>query len=201
VALQLFFLLRIALMAWSTRSPPPSSAARPGAAGDKQQVAWSQPGSDYDRISAHLKRAVIASEDAGFADHAGVDWDAIEKAWERNQRAEAAAERRTRQRRRASHRAAARRRPAEGQAGRRLDHHAAAGQEPAAVGRAHGAAQGAGVRADLDAGSLLSKRRILEIYLNNVEWGEGLFGAQAAARHYFRVDAARWPRCRRRGWR
>jgi monofunctional glycosyltransferase len=36
----------------------------------------------------------------------------------------------------------------------------------------------------------LSKRRILEIYLNNVEWGEGLFGAQAAARHYFRVDAA-----------
>ena len=37
----------------------------------------------------------------------------------------------------------------------------------------------------------LSKRRILEIYLNNVEWGEGVFGAQAAARHYFRVDAAR----------
>ena len=39
--------------------------------------------------------------------------------------------------------------------------------------------------------TLLSKRRILEIYLNNVEWGEGVFGAQAAARHYFRVDAAR----------
>ena len=38
--------------------------------------------------------------------------------------------------------------------------------------------------------SLLSKRRILEIYLNHVEWGEGVFGAQAAARHYFRVDAA-----------
>ena len=38
--------------------------------------------------------------------------------------------------------------------------------------------------------ALLSKRRILEIYLNNVEWGEGVFGAQAAARHYFRVDAA-----------
>jgi len=39
--------------------------------------------------------------------------------------------------------------------------------------------------------ALLSKQRILEIYLNNVEWGEGVFGAQAAARHYFRVDAAR----------
>jgi monofunctional biosynthetic peptidoglycan transglycosylase len=40
----------------------------------------------------------------------------------------------------------------------------------------------------------LSKQRILEIYLNNVEWGEGVFGAQAAARHYFRVDAARLSR-------
>ena len=39
--------------------------------------------------------------------------------------------------------------------------------------------------------SLLDKRRILEIYLNSVEWGEGVFGAQAAARHYFRTDAAR----------
>ena len=39
--------------------------------------------------------------------------------------------------------------------------------------------------------ALLGKQRILEIYLNNVEWGEGVFGAQAAARHYFRVDAAR----------
>ena len=38
--------------------------------------------------------------------------------------------------------------------------------------------------------ALLSKRRILDIYLNHVEWGEGLFGAQAAARHYFAVDAA-----------
>ena len=39
--------------------------------------------------------------------------------------------------------------------------------------------------------ALLGKERILTIYLNNVEWGEGIFGAQAAARHYFRVDAAR----------
>ena len=39
--------------------------------------------------------------------------------------------------------------------------------------------------------ALLSKQRILEIYLNNVEWGEGVFGAQAAAEHYFHVDAAR----------
>jgi monofunctional biosynthetic peptidoglycan transglycosylase len=39
--------------------------------------------------------------------------------------------------------------------------------------------------------AMLDKRRILEIYLNSVEWGEGLFGAQAAARHYFRMDVSR----------
>jgi monofunctional biosynthetic peptidoglycan transglycosylase len=38
--------------------------------------------------------------------------------------------------------------------------------------------------------AVLSKRRILEIYLNHVEWGEGRFGAQAAARHYFKADAS-----------
>ena len=38
---------------------------------------------------------------------------------------------------------------------------------------------------------LLDKRRILEIYLNNVEWGEGVFGAEAAAQHYFRKPASR----------
>jgi monofunctional biosynthetic peptidoglycan transglycosylase len=38
---------------------------------------------------------------------------------------------------------------------------------------------------------LLSKQRILEIYLNNVEWGEGIFGAEAAAQHYFRKPASR----------
>jgi len=38
--------------------------------------------------------------------------------------------------------------------------------------------------------ALLSKRRIFEIYLNVVEWGDGIFGAEAAARHYFGVSAA-----------
>ena len=49
--------------------------------------------------------------------------------------------------------------------------------------------------------ALLDKRRILEIYLNSVEWGEGLFGAQAAARHYFHVDAARLGAFEAAGWR
>ncbi|HUW80821.1 MAG TPA: monofunctional biosynthetic peptidoglycan transglycosylase, partial [Acidocella sp.] len=38
---------------------------------------------------------------------------------------------------------------------------------------------------------ILGKRRILEIYLNSVEWGEGIYGAEAASQHYFHVPAAR----------
>jgi monofunctional glycosyltransferase len=38
---------------------------------------------------------------------------------------------------------------------------------------------------------MLSKQRILEIYLNSVEWGEGIFGAEAASQHYFRKPASR----------
>ena len=49
---------------------------------------------------------------------------------------------------------------------------------------------------------LLGKQRILEIYLNSVEWGEGVFGAEAAARRYFRVGAGSLSaRRRRRSWR
>ena len=59
---------------------------------ERQQILWSQQWVPYAQISPHLKRAVIASEDAGFAEHSGVEWDAIEQAWEKNQRAEARAE-------------------------------------------------------------------------------------------------------------
>ena len=59
----------------------------------RSAMSWRQQWAPYARISRNLKRAVIASEDAGFAEHGGVDWDALEKAWERNQRAEASAER------------------------------------------------------------------------------------------------------------
>ena len=111
---------------------------------ERQQILWSQQWVPYEQISPHLKRAVIASEDAGFAEHSGVEWDAIEQAWEKNQRAEARAEKAQ---------ARAPNRPVVGQGGGRLHHHPAAGEEPVPVGRAHGAAQGAGVRADADAGS------------------------------------------------
>ena len=183
VALQLVFVLRIALMAWV--DPQSTSFQRSEAwrlLVEQQRILWRQDWVDADRISDHLKRAVIASEDAGFADHSGVEWDAIEKAWERNQRAEERAAR----------------------LGQRQPERA---PQPKVVGGSTITQQLAknlllsGERTVLRKGQellltlmlefLLDKPRILEIYLNNVEWGEGIFGAQAAARHYFRVDAAR----------
>ena len=146
----------------------------------------------YGQISDNLKRAVIASEDGSFTNHDGVDWEALEKAWERNAKAEEQAARR---------------------AGRAQL--APPGREaPKIVGGSTITQQLAknlllsGERTLLRKGQefvltfalekMLSKERILEIYLNNVEWGEGVFGAEAAARHYYRKRAAQLSRLRGR---
>ena len=114
---------------WSTRSPPPSSARKPWRiATEKHRLPWRQRWLPYERISDHLKRAVIAAEDDGFANHEGVDWDALEKAWERNAKAGTGGAPRSS----ALARAAAQDRG-------RLHHHAAAREEPAALRRAHAA--------------------------------------------------------------
>ena len=91
-ALQLFFVARIALMA---RIDPESTTFQRSEfwrlaidADDRQPLAWRQQWRPYAQISDHLKRAVIAAEDAGFARHHGVEWDAIRKAWQRNTSAE-----------------------------------------------------------------------------------------------------------------
>jgi monofunctional biosynthetic peptidoglycan transglycosylase len=192
LALQLYFAARVALLIWvdphSTtvqRSEIWRLMRQPGA------LPWRQQWVSYPRISHHLKRAVVASEDAGFAEHAGVDWDALEKAWERNQRAEASAER------------------ANARAERRAERNGAAAAHrttPRLVGGSTITQQLAknlflgGERSLARKGqeivvtgfleALLGKERILEIYLNEVEWGEGIFGAEAAARNYFHVGAA-----------
>ena len=190
VALQLYFLARVALM--TVVDPQSTTFQRSEVARlvvEKHQVLWSQQWVAYAQISTHLKRAVIASEDAGFSEHSGVEWDALEKAWERNQRAETRAERINQKVQKPT--------PA-GKPAPRV--------EPKLVGASTITQQ---LAKNLFLGSerslprkaqefvitfmleaLLSKQRILEIYLNNVEWGEGVFGAEAAARHYFRVSAA-----------
>ncbi len=126
-----------------------------------QQHVWV----DYPRIATSLKRAVVASEDGRFVSHEGVDWAAMEKAYRDNLR------------------------------------------------RGHTARGGSTISQQLAKNLFLSarrsylrklqelaitymieatwdKRRILEVYLNVVEWGDGVFGAEAGARHYFGVPAA-----------
>jgi monofunctional glycosyltransferase len=181
LALQLVFLGRVALM---TVVDPQSTSFQRSEAWrllvDRQQILWNQQWVDSPRLSANLKRAVIASEDGGFLDHGGVDWAAIEKAWERNERAEARAERTQ----------ARQGRPVVPKivGGSTITQQLAKNLFLSGERTVPRKAQELVITLMLEA--LLSKERILEIYLNNVEWGEGVFGAQAAARHYFRIDAA-----------
>ena len=181
LALQLFFVLRIATMALLA---PQSSAFQRSEAwrlvSEKDQLQWRQQWVSYEKLSENLKRAVIASEDDSFVGHDGIDWEALEKAWQKNNRAEARAAKRA--------------------------------TNPAKAGRAKVVGGStitqqlaknlflSGERTLLRKGqefvitllleAILSKQRILEIYLNSVEWGEGVFGAEAAAQHYFRKPAS-----------
>lgn len=120
----------------------------------------------YAGISAQLKRAVVAAEDAKFLDHEGFDWEAIQKAMEKNERR-----------------------------GRVVAGASTLSQQLAKNLFLSGErswlrkAQEAVITAMLE--HAMDKRRILELYLNFAEWGEGVFGAEAAARHHFGVSAAR----------
>ena len=183
VSLQVVFALRIGLMA--VLAPQSTTFQRSEAwrlLVDKGQIAWSQQWVDHERISPQLQRAVIASEDAGFVAHGGIEWESVEKAWARNQRAEARAER------------LQQRQPDKPVAVKIVGGSTITQQLAKNLflsGERNVVRKGQELLLTLMLESLLSKQRILEIYLNNVEWGEGLFGAQAAARHYFRSDAAR----------
>lgn len=119
----------------------------------------------YERISNHLKRAVIASEDDKFMDHNGFDWDGIEYALKKNQRK-----------------------------GRRVAGGSTISQQLAknlflSPSRSYlRKIQEAVITLMLEA--TWDKRRILEVYLNVVEWGNGVFGAEAGARRQFGISAA-----------
>lgn len=183
LCLQLVFAARIALMA--VVDPQSTTFQRSEAwrlLVEKHQLAWSQDWVDGDQVAVHLKRAVIASEDASFAEHTGVDWSALEKAWSRNQQAEARAEKQ-------AQRNPGRTVAAKVVGGSTITQQLAKNLFLSGERTVLRKAQELVITLMLEA--LLSKERVLEIYLNNVEWGEGVFGAQAAARYYFRLDAAR----------
>ncbi|MEO5844287.1 MAG: transglycosylase domain-containing protein [Caldimonas sp.] len=195
VALQLYFLARIALMA--IVDPQSTTFQRSEAwrlAFDPRGPGWQQPWTGYAGISANLKRAVIAAEDSGFTEHSGVEWDALEKAWERNERAEGLvgqAEQRA-QRRDAKPGAKAGAGPrlpvtAKVVGGSTITQQLA--KNLFLSGERNFLRKGQELLLSYELEAILGKRRILEIYLNDVEWGEGVFGAEAAARRYFGVGA------------
>jgi monofunctional biosynthetic peptidoglycan transglycosylase len=120
----------------------------------------------YERISIHLKRAVVAAEDARFLDHEGFDWEMIQKAIERNEKR-----------------------------GRVVAGASTISQQLAKnlflSGERSWLRKGQEAIITWMLENTLSKRRILELYLNVAEWGEGgVFGAEAAARRHFAVTAA-----------
>lgn len=121
---------------------------------------------DYERISGNLKRAIIASEDANFSGHEGIDWDALQKAYEKNSRR-----------------------------GKVVSGGSTITQQLAKnlflSGERSYLRKGQEVVIAYMIEYWMDKQRIFEIYLNVVEWGNGVFGAEAAARHYYGTSAAR----------
>ncbi|MBP2232674.1 monofunctional biosynthetic peptidoglycan transglycosylase [Azospirillum agricola] len=115
-------------------------------------------------ISPHLARAVVAAEDTGFCGHGGFDWASIEAALEENEE------------------------------GKRLRGGSTISQQTAKNAflwpDRSWTRKGAEAWFTLLIEGLWPKRRILEVYLNIVEWGDGIYGAEAAARHHFRKPAS-----------
>jgi monofunctional biosynthetic peptidoglycan transglycosylase len=118
----------------------------------------------YERISPHLKRAIIAAEDAKFVDHEGFDWEGMQKAIEKNQK---------------------RGRTVAG--GSTISQQLAKNLFLTPTKSYVRKVEEAIITLMLE--GLWSKRRIFEVYLNVIEWGNGVFGAEAAARHYYSSSA------------
>ncbi len=118
----------------------------------------------YDRISDNLKRALIAAEDASFVDHEGFDWEGIQKAYEKNLR---------------KGRIVA--------GGSTISQQLAKNLFLSTKRTPWRKLEETAITLMLE--TVMDKERIFEIYLNVIEWGNGVFGAEAAARHYYQVSA------------
>lgn len=119
----------------------------------------------YERISRQLKRAVVAAEDDKFIDHEGFDWEGMQKALEKNRRKGKVVA-----------------------GGSTISQQLAKNLFLSAAKTPWRKAQEAIITVWLEL--LWDKRRILEVYLNSVEWGQGVFGAEAAARRYYKTNAS-----------
>jgi monofunctional glycosyltransferase len=131
--------------------------------GEREAFEFEHAWVSYEQISDRVKEAVIASEDAGFTDHEGVDWEAIQKAWEGNNK------------------------------GKRIKGGSTITQQLAKnlflSGERSYVRKAEELYLTYALEFLLPKQRIFEIYLNSVEWGEGVFGVEAAAQQYFNTSA------------
>jgi monofunctional glycosyltransferase len=183
--LQLFFVLRIASM---TVVAPQSTAFQRSQAWriltQADTLHWQQDWVNYAALGTPIQRAVIASEDDGFASHDGVDWDALKKAWAKNAKAQERAEKQAPKQAQKSTNA----KPPKVVGGSTITQQLA--KNLFLSGERTLVRKGQEFVLTLALETCLSKERILEIYLNNVEWGDGVFGAQAAAQHYFRKSSA-----------
>jgi monofunctional glycosyltransferase len=118
----------------------------------------------YEKISDNLKRALIAAEDASFVDHEGFDWDGIAKAYEKNlKKGKIVA------------------------GGSTISQQLAKNLFLSTKRTPWRKLEEAAITLMLEA--VMDKQRIFEIYLNVIEWGDGVFGAEAAARHYYQTGA------------
>ena len=119
----------------------------------------------YSKISNNLKRAILVAEDDKFADHEGFDWDGIQKAMEKNEKK-----------------------------GKVVAGGSTITQQLAKnlflSGDRSFIRKGEEALITVIMENILGKERILEIYLNVIEWGDGVFGAEAASRHYYGLSAS-----------
>jgi monofunctional glycosyltransferase len=167
LAVQLAFLVQI----WWWKDHNPGSTAfmdarleqmRETNPAAKLQQSWVS----YTQISDSLKRAVVVAEDSKFVDHEGFDWEAIEKAREKNRKKGKVVA-----------------------GGSTISQQLAKNLFLSASRTPWRKGEEALITVMIE--QVMDKRRILEIYLNVIEWGDGVFGAEAAARHYYNTSAAK----------
>ena len=156
---------------------------------------WRQQWVPYSQISNHLKSAVIASEDATFVEHDGVDIEALEKAWDKNARAEQRSQQANSRLPGGKPATSPQSKPVKQVKPAKIVGGSTITQQLAKnlflSGERTLLRKGQELALTLALEALLSKERILEIYLNSVEWGEGVFGAEAASQHYYRKPASK----------
>ena len=134
-------------------------------AAEKPDVALDYRWGPYPQISVNLKKALIASEDAGFAEHSGFDWNGIKNAMQRNERS-------------------GKIRAGGSTISQQLAKNLFLNESRSYFRKAEEAVLTSMLEATTD------KDRLYELYLNVIEWGYGIYGAEAAAQHWHRKSAA-----------